>query len=96
MKPASKASGSKRLKLEHDKLLSKLAFKFQHAPLQPGHGQLHALAGVGASRRGGGRRGRAVRLLLATSRDAVLLKLSVGVTCHAYLLETEGLFTQGS
>jgi len=23
------------------------------------------------------------------------LKLSVGVTCHPYLLETEGLFTQG-
>jgi len=23
-------------------------------------------------------------------------KLSVGVTCHAYLLEIEGLFTQGS
>ena len=26
----------------------------------------------------------------------VILKLSVGVTCHAYLLEIEGLFTQGS
>ena len=24
------------------------------------------------------------------------IKLSVGVTCHAYLLEIEGLFTQGS
>jgi hypothetical protein len=30
------------------------------------------------------------------TRSDTEFKLSVGVTCHAYLLEIEGLFTQGS
>ena len=37
--------------------------------------------------------------MLATSSNAFessFLRLSVGVTRHAYLLETDGLFTQGS
>ena len=33
---------------------------------------------------------------LRAVRATALIKLGVGVTCHAYLLEIEGLFTQGS
>jgi hypothetical protein len=66
-----------------------VCFQFQLAPLQQGG---HPVSG---QRGGAGGGSHAALGHHPVSLGLGHFKLSVGVTCHPYLLEIEGLFTQG-